>query len=195
MTKLEKAQSFYEWTQNQPESMDSLCDFISDGGTLQEYCRENNLKYRLVMDWIDSDQEKGKEYDKACKARDKALQDRVLSTLRNAAEVDPRNLYDAGGALLHPNKMSDDMAHSLTEVVETENVRSGEITRKIKFTPRHSASMDLGKHLGMFREKVELTGKDGAPLTSEPSTDAVRRIAFALERAARNNQPIEETAS
>ena len=194
MTKLEKMQRFYEW-QGDPESMNDLCDFISDGGTLSEYCETNDLRYRLVMDWLDSNPDNGTRYDKAIKNREKMLQDRVLSTLRNAAEVDPRNLYGAGGALLHPHEMPDGMAHSLTEVVETENVRSGEVTRKIKFTPRHSASMDLGKHLGMFREKVELTGKDGAPLTTEPSTDAVRRIAFALERAARNNEQFTEEST
>jgi phage terminase small subunit len=40
----------------------------------------------------------------------------------------------------------------------------------------------LGKHLGMFTEKHEHTGKDGAPI--EVSMDeAARRIAFMLSAA------------
>jgi phage terminase small subunit len=40
----------------------------------------------------------------------------------------------------------------------------------------------LGKHLGMFPDKVEHTGKDGGPIQTEElgERDVARRIAFAL---------------
>jgi phage terminase small subunit len=42
----------------------------------------------------------------------------------------------------------------------------------------------LGKHLGMFPDKVEHTGKDGGPIQTEElgERDVARRIAFALSR-------------
>ena len=43
----------------------------------------------------------------------------------------------------------------------------------------------LGKHLGMFKERVEHTGKDGAPLVPEADpTQLARRIAFILAKGA-----------
>lgn len=45
----------------------------------------------------------------------------------------------------------------------------------------------LGKHLGMFVEKVEHTGKDGGPIQTEDisETERARRIAFVLTKATR----------
>jgi len=43
----------------------------------------------------------------------------------------------------------------------------------------------IGKHLGMFKERVEHTGKDGEPLAAAPDpTELARKIAFALARGA-----------
>ena len=45
----------------------------------------------------------------------------------------------------------------------------------------------LGKHIGMFRDKLELTGKDGGPIQTEEisDTEAARRVAFLLARGAK----------
>lgn len=176
--------------QVEPDSLDSLCDFVTEGGTLSEYCSSRQIKYRMTLEWLQEDEARHSVYLRAVESRGGVLQDGVLGTLRNAATIDPADLYDQSGELLHPQLMSENVRHSLTEVTETMNARTGEVTTKVKFTPRHSAAMDLGKHLGMFKDKVEVTGKDGAPL-EEIGTEAARRIAFALESAARK-QPVEQ---
>lgn len=87
--------------------------------------------------------------------------------------------------------MTRDQAAALTEVkVERRKVNgSGDddslyIDEKvtIKIADKRAALVDLGKHLGMFKDKVELTGKDGAPLEVEDVTtrEIARRMAFAL---------------
>lgn len=43
-------------------------------------------------------------------------------------------------------------------------VQSTQYGVKIKLYNKHSALESIGKHLGMFREKVEVTGKDGGPI-------------------------------
>jgi len=49
----------------------------------------------------------------------------------------------------------------------------------------------LGKHLGMFTEKHEVTGKDGGPIETRDVSDeeAVRRMLFVIARARRDRQP------
>ncbi|MES0070697.1 terminase small subunit [Mesorhizobium sp. M0058] len=60
--------------------------------------------------------------------------------------------------LIGSDKMDDDTAAAVSEVSLTQT------GIKIKMHDKKSALVDLGKHLGMFKERVELTGKDGAAL-------------------------------
>ena len=52
---------------------------------------------------------------------------------------------------------------------------------------KRAALVDMGKHLGMFKELHEHSGRDGGPIKIEdrPMSDieAARRVAFALGRA------------
>lgn len=61
--------------------------------------------------------------------------------------------------------------------------------RKVKFKlhDKLGALVALGKHFKLFTEKHELSGKDGAPIQTESVSELelARRIAFALEQAAR----------
>lgn len=185
MSRSEYKERTYAWMV-EPESLDDLCDFVTDGGTLVEYCAENRLKFRYVRDWIEADSARKTKFEGAQNHRTSNLEDKVLGSLRDAASIDPRSLFNEHGDLIDPKDLPDDIAHSLTEVSTTVS-RSGDTTHKIKFTPRHAANEALGRHLGMFRDRMELTGKDGAPL-DEINNDALRRIAFALEKGARANE-------
>lgn len=189
MSRAEWKERSFAW-QVEPDSLDSLCDFISENGTLAEYCSKHKIKFRMTLEWIEADPERKATYERAIEARQLGLQDHVLSSIRNAASIDPANLYDESGELRHIQEMDEETRQSITEVSETINARSGDITKKVKFTPRHQASEVLGRHLGMFRDKVEVTGKDGEPLIDE--ADAIRRIAFALAKRAKET---EETAN
>lgn len=60
--------------------------------------------------------------------------------------------------LIPSEKIDDDTAAAVSEVSLTQT------GIKIKMHDKKSALVDLGKHLGMFKERIEHTGKDGAPL-------------------------------
>jgi phage terminase small subunit len=63
------------------------------------------------------------------------------------------------------DEIDDETAAAIAEV--SQNQGGG---LKIKLHDKRAALVDIGKHLGMFRDKVEVTGKDGAPLIEQPST-------------------------
>ncbi|ENO82074.1 hypothetical protein B447_05033 [Thauera sp. 27] len=44
---------------------------------------------------------------------------------------------------------------------------------RVKFHDKRAALVDVGRHLGMFKDKVEHTGKDGGPIQSESVTKVV----------------------
>lgn len=54
---------------------------------------------------------------------------------------------------------------------------------KYKLHDKRAALVDLGRDLGMFKERVEHTGKDGAPI-AVTIPDAARAIAFLLAASA-----------
>lgn len=132
----------------------------------------------------------------------------VLSELAKLAFLDPRNLYDETGELKPVHELDDMAAAGVAEInYETIKVLEDDpddlvgepqkkimvlkrVPKKIKLVDKRGALADLGKSLGMFTDKVEHTGKDGAPLipTELSETDIARRVAFMLQRAA-NKQP------
>lgn len=60
--------------------------------------------------------------------------------------------------LIASDEIDEDTAAAISEVSQT---AAG---LKVKLYDKRAALVDIGKHLGMFKERMELTGKDGAPI-------------------------------
>lgn len=113
---------------------------------------------------------------------------RVLKELGRLAFADPRQGY-AGGRLKMPEDWSDDFAASVASVkVVTRSAGKDadgnpmvEYVTETKHWDKNSALEKIGKHLKMFVERHELTGKNGEPL-SEPTnpTDVAKAIVSIL---------------
>lgn len=101
---------------------------------------------------------------------------------------------DDGLPKLDWSMLTRDQAAALTEVTvdqikrsEGEAVSSHVERVRFKIGDKRGALVDLGKHLGMFVDKHEVTGKDGGPIETAQveDKDVAMRIAFILESAAR----------
>lgn len=105
--------------------------------------------------------------------RTEITQDMVL---RELAKIGFSNMQDYmkttpdGDPYLDFSNLTRDQSAALTEVtVEDYFEGRGEDARavkrvKFKLADKRAALVDIGKHLGMFTTRVELTGKDGAPI-------------------------------
>lgn len=99
-----------------------------------------------------------------------------------------------GDAYIDLSELTRDQAAALTEVqvddyVDGRGDDARDVKRiKIKLADKRAALVDLGKHLGLFVEKLEVTGKDGKPLAPTIAIvtpeDAARAYQDALKRAA-----------
>jgi hypothetical protein len=129
----------------------------------------------------------------------------VVAELAKLGFANMENYFRAGDdgvPRLRLNGLSSDQMAALQEVTCEEEVEPGAtdeelptIVRKTKFRlyDKRAALVDIGKHLGAFKDKIELTGKDGGPIETKQEEvselELGRRIAFALERAARAPRP------
>ena len=84
-------------------------------------------------------------------------QDRVIQELARIAFVNPQNVINPEDASVRMEAKEDDLACIQSIKVKTMDGAKGKsIEREIKLNDKMKALELLGKHLGMFKDKVEL---------------------------------------
>lgn len=98
-------------------------------------------------------------------ARNNIDADRVLRELGRIAFLDVRRIFNAEGSLKRLDELDDDTAAALAslDVVELGGDAGG-VIRKVRLADKLRALELIGKHLGMFRERVEVSGNAANPL-------------------------------
>ena len=121
---------------------------------------------------------------KEIEERTEVTQDMVIKELSKIAFLDIRKLYTENGLLKNISDMDNDTAGAISSLETLEEYegygdnreRIGD-TRKVKLLDKTKALELLGKHLGMFKEKVTI---DGNVNTNNPfsgmSTEELRKI-------------------
>lgn len=118
-------------------------------------------------------------------------QERILQELACLGFYDIRKLFNDDGSPKAVSELDDDTARAIVglDAVNIGNSEAGvgQIL-KLKLADKRSALVDMGKHIGMFKERIEHTGKDGGPIETKELTDneVARRMAFLLTKAAKN---------
>lgn len=106
---------------------------------------------------------------KARSDRTEVTADRVLAEYAKLAFLDPRRFYDDAGQLIPVNLLHADVAAALVGVDVTDSFDKDSqavvTTKKVKFVDKKGALDSVARHLGMFNDKMALTGKDGAQLS------------------------------
>ena len=124
--------------------------------------------------------------------RTEITQDKVLSELAKIAFFDIRKIVDASGRLLQIKELNDQTAGAIVSIDISKNGNEefgGNEILKLRFADKRAALVDIGKHLGMFKDKVEITGDGGGPInvtTVDPkkiSTSALAEILAAKDAA------------
>lgn len=114
----------------------------------------------------------------------------VLRELGKIGFSDIRKLFTDGGNLKRIEDLDDDSAACLSSVeVVTKKVPGGEDNEvehvaKLKLWDKRAALVDIGKHLGMFKERVEHSGPDGGPILLGDA-DLARLLVFHLTKASK----------
>jgi phage terminase small subunit len=126
--------------------------------------------------------------------------ERVLATLAAIAFHDPRKFFNADGTAKAVTEVDDMTAMALAGMdVAEEFASDGEgkksqvgYTKKFKLADRLRALEMLGRHLKMFTEKVEHTGKGGRPIQVDSALDLSKLTKEELEELYRQIMEAEE---
>lgn len=124
---------------------------------------------------------------KAREQRTEVTQDMVLAELGKIAFGDQRKVMTwgpTGVKLRDSESLGSDDAAIVSEVSETVTANGG--TLKLKTHDKVKALELLGKHLGMFKDKVEITGKNGGPVESQTVVVDEAAIQAAVEKLQRD---------
>lgn len=117
--------------------------------------------------------EKQKEIEK----RTEVTQDMVIKELAKIAFLDIRKLYTENGQLKNVADIDSDTAGAISSLETLEEYEGYGDTQKVKLLDKTKALELLGKHLGMFKEKVTI---DGNVNTNNPfsgmSIEELRKI-------------------
>lgn len=123
-----------------------------------------------------------KELEEAASERTAITKDMVLKELARVAFVDPRKLFDEEGRPKDIRFLDADTAAALSSVdIYEEFDYNGDekelsgYTKKYKWSDKLRALEMLGKHLGMFTDKVHVEG------TVETGTDKLANILAQLK--------------
>ncbi len=118
------------------------------------------------------------QIQKALKKRNEKVElsaEWVVKELMAVAGTDLRRAYDKQGNLLPVHEMPDDVAKAIAgievddlfEKYRGPNSKRIGTTTKIKRYDKTRALELLGRHLKMFTDKTEVTGKDGGPIITK----------------------------
>jgi hypothetical protein len=155
-----------------PATLRDICDHIVEGGTLREWCEQEDVRYSDVSLWLGAETERRDRYDTARSLRDEWLTDTVIRNLRIFADVDIARAYDDHGVLLPIAEMPEDVRRAIVSIeIDEEQVNRSQVdrdadegeapelvhtrTRKIRLVSREKAVELLGKYRKMYVDKVE----------------------------------------
>lgn len=95
-------------------------------------------------------------------------QDRVLQELARIGFAKITDVVDPETAKIRPDASDDDLA-----CIQSIKIKPSEfgIEREVKLYDKKSALVDLGKHLGLFKDKVELNGDMDLHITVDYGED------------------------
>lgn len=147
--------------------MSQICIKVADGGTLVQLCKEWNVSFGLISNWIHSDESRSKRYRQALNDRGEWATERLLQELRRLAFVDIRSAFTPQGTIKPMDQWPDELG-SAVQSVDVEELFAGRgaekehigQSKKIKFWDKNKSIETLCKTMQMFQDRVEITASE-----------------------------------
>ena len=118
-----------------------------------------NKKHAYILRWTPEVAERIEEIQTTAAAKVGVTVERIITELAKIAFANAGDYFQwgPGGVAIVPSEtLTADQRSVIAEVSETKSETGGSI--KLKLSDKQAALEKLGRHLGMFKEKVEVSG-------------------------------------
>ena len=160
------------------DSLDWLCARIASGENLVNICREMDVPYVAINEWIQQKDSRRHQYEQALRIRESHHKETLIRELMNAIAFDPEQLLLPDGTAKAMAEMPEEARRCIAgfEVAEiwgqvedegnAGRPRRAQIghLKKFRFLDKIKAAELMARHLKMLTDKTEVTGKDGEPV-------------------------------
>lgn len=150
------------------DTIHRICIHVAEGGSMIDLCKAWAVPYGKMLDWINSDDLRYKQYQGAMTAQMYWAIDRVLKELKHMGTVDISQAYDEHNKLKPLSEIPEEVRRCISGV-DTEELFEGVgkdremvgYTKKIKIFDKIKALELIGKKFAMFidRTKVDLEAR------------------------------------
>lgn len=148
-------------------ALDRICMHVADGGSLVDLCRDWNISFGYVSNWIHSDSQRNERYRQALNDRGEWAAERLLQELRRLAFLDIRKAFNADGTLKPITEWNEELG-SAVQAIEVDELFEGfgqdrewkGFTKKIKLWDKNKSIEMLCKTMQMFAERIEVSASE-----------------------------------
>lgn len=148
---------------NDPQFLKQVLDFIANGGELAEFCLLHDLSFSATLTFLRQTVERRDLYERALDDKDQWTINKVRKDLRDLASANLADMFDSDGKLLPIQSFPDSLKRAITGIKISKDGSA-----EIKFVDKTKLLEMLGRSAGMFKDKVEHSGK----VTLESLVDA-----------------------
>lgn len=149
-----------------PTTITVICANIASGGSVLNLAKAWKVAVGVVMAWINTDEDRFKQYRMALDSRNEIAKEMVFEELQNIAHSKLSQVFKEDGTLKSPHEWPDEVDRFISSV-EVDELFEGTgrertqigFTKKIKLWDKMKALEMICKKLGLFTEKIEVTGK------------------------------------
>lgn len=147
---------------NDPNNtMDIICSFVANGGSIVNLCKTWDCGYAEVLNWIRRDDARSKQYEQAITDRSEWTIEQILRELKMIAMFDLRDIYDKNNRLKPIHEWPEHAAKAVEAVKVDEIVEDGTHmgeTKQVKIWSKLKAIELLGKNLQIFIDRLDVSG-------------------------------------
>lgn len=149
-----------------PDSMDTIFAHLANGGDLITLAQLWNVRYSDLIGWLNEDEGRKKRLMEALTAQQEWAVARLLHEIKKISFIDIRKIFNDDHTIKPPKEWPDDVAAAVAGIEMLEEFEgTGDQrqqvgwTKKLKLIDKLKALELLGKDLGRFVNRTEVSGK------------------------------------
>jgi hypothetical protein len=135
--------------------IEEICEFVSNGGSLIQYCKHNGLPFADTRQWILNSDTRNSLYTEAMQARKDWAAQTLCAMLIEMLRFSELDLFDDNGRLLPPSEWPPEARSAIQQIDVDKNTR--EII-SVKSVRKPEIIKMLGSTINLFADHVKVEG-------------------------------------